>query len=305
MLGIQGGLLLSERFQWFAFNQEKGWTVLIAMAVAGLGVLALLIVSFASYLFKWQFQFSVKSLVLLLLVSAIPCCWFAEKRRQASSQLEAFKVFRAFPGIIRYDFEMSSEKAANRVTSQLIDVLGNDFFADLERVCLGSTQEFTDKEMAFVQFTRGLHSLSLNGAAISNDGVTYLQGLHELEHLSLSRTQLTDVGLEPLETIITLQRLYLMKTAISDAGLVHLRPLARLELLHLADTAIGDEGLAHVQQLTNLRSLFLQNTNVTDAGLEKLRCLVSLERLDVRGTQVTQEGVRRFQEVLPNCKIQL
>jgi len=97
LLGIQGGLLLSERFQWFAFNQEKGWTVLIAMAVAGLGVLALLIVSFASYLFKWQFQFSVKSLVLLLLVSAIPCCWFAEKRRQASSQLEASGIPRNYP----------------------------------------------------------------------------------------------------------------------------------------------------------------------------------------------------------------
>jgi hypothetical protein len=31
LLAVQVFLLLSEKFQWFPFNQNKGWTVLIAM----------------------------------------------------------------------------------------------------------------------------------------------------------------------------------------------------------------------------------------------------------------------------------
>ena len=35
LLAVDGLLWLSERFQWFAFNQHKGWTVLIAVAAVG------------------------------------------------------------------------------------------------------------------------------------------------------------------------------------------------------------------------------------------------------------------------------
>ena len=33
LLVVQVFLLLSERFKWFAFNERKGWTVLIAVGV--------------------------------------------------------------------------------------------------------------------------------------------------------------------------------------------------------------------------------------------------------------------------------
>ena len=32
LLAVEGTLLLSEQFRWFAFNEWKGWTVLIAIA---------------------------------------------------------------------------------------------------------------------------------------------------------------------------------------------------------------------------------------------------------------------------------
>ena len=37
LLALEGFLLLSEWFRWFPFNQHKGWTVLIAMAVCRAG----------------------------------------------------------------------------------------------------------------------------------------------------------------------------------------------------------------------------------------------------------------------------
>ena len=35
LLVVEGVLWLSERFQWFAFNHHKSWTVLIAVAAVG------------------------------------------------------------------------------------------------------------------------------------------------------------------------------------------------------------------------------------------------------------------------------
>jgi hypothetical protein len=40
LLAVQVLLLLSERFQWFWFNEHKGWTVLIAIGVVCVAVLA-------------------------------------------------------------------------------------------------------------------------------------------------------------------------------------------------------------------------------------------------------------------------
>jgi hypothetical protein len=38
LLAAEGFLLLSERFRWFAFNEKKGLTVLIAVASVGVAV---------------------------------------------------------------------------------------------------------------------------------------------------------------------------------------------------------------------------------------------------------------------------
>jgi hypothetical protein len=36
LMAVQAFLVLSQQFQWFAFNERKGWTVLIGCAVLGL-----------------------------------------------------------------------------------------------------------------------------------------------------------------------------------------------------------------------------------------------------------------------------
>ena len=43
LLAVEVFLLLSERFQWFAFNENKGWTVLIAVGVVGVAVVVMLV----------------------------------------------------------------------------------------------------------------------------------------------------------------------------------------------------------------------------------------------------------------------
>jgi beta-lactamase regulating signal transducer with metallopeptidase domain len=53
LLAVEGFLLLSERFHWFAFNQHKGYTVLIALASVGVAMLLMLAWFGVALLFRW------------------------------------------------------------------------------------------------------------------------------------------------------------------------------------------------------------------------------------------------------------
>ena len=83
LLAVEGLLWLSERFQWFAFNQHAGWTVLIALA--GVGVFLLLMLSWyvLALVFRWRFQFSILWLLVLTLAVALPCSWLAAEIKRA------------------------------------------------------------------------------------------------------------------------------------------------------------------------------------------------------------------------------
>jgi hypothetical protein len=71
LLVVECQLWLSERYTWFGFNEKKGWTVLIAAAVVGMAFLVMLLWFVASLLLRWRFQFSIRSLLLVVVV-AVP-----------------------------------------------------------------------------------------------------------------------------------------------------------------------------------------------------------------------------------------
>ena len=68
-------LWLSERFQWPPWH--KGYAVLTALAVVGAAFMGMLLWFFVSLLFRWRFQFSIWSLLVLAVVVAVPCSWLA------------------------------------------------------------------------------------------------------------------------------------------------------------------------------------------------------------------------------------
>ena len=70
MLLAEGLLWLSERFRWFPFNQHKGWTVLIAVASVAAALLAMALWFLAAFVFRRRFQFSIRALLLLMVVVA-------------------------------------------------------------------------------------------------------------------------------------------------------------------------------------------------------------------------------------------
>jgi hypothetical protein len=102
LLAVEGLLLLSARFRWFAFNEHKGWTVLVALAAVGLTLLLLSLWFVAAVLFRRPFQYSLRSLLLLAVVVAIPFSWLATEMQRAREQRDTVAAIHAVGGVIEY-----------------------------------------------------------------------------------------------------------------------------------------------------------------------------------------------------------
>ena len=98
LLAVECLLWLSERFQWFGFNHQKGWTVLIAVASVGLAFVIILAWFVMALVFRWRFQFSIRSLLVLIVVVAVQCSWMTVEMKKVDRQQVAKTAFQRFPG---------------------------------------------------------------------------------------------------------------------------------------------------------------------------------------------------------------
>lgn len=278
LLAVEGVLLLSK--PWF----PKGYAVLTAIAAVIVAMLLMFVWWLVALCFRWRFQFSLRSLLVLTVAVAIPFSWLAveikKAREQRREQREAVETIHRLGGEARYNYQLEGRlpPALFRAT-WLQKLLGDNFFADVAEVHLSGTQA-TDAALGHLK-----------------------GGLSQLVILSLDKTQVTDAGLEHLKGLSQLSILHLHNTQVTDAGLKHLRGLTGLIGLWLDNTQVTDAGLEHLKGLTQLRALSLVNTNVTDVGLEHLKGLTQLRGLRLDHTHVTDKGVKKLQQALPNCRI--
>ncbi|MCC6124962.1 MAG: hypothetical protein IT426_08370 [Pirellulales bacterium] len=323
LLAVEGALLLSERFQWFAFNEKKGWTVLIAVAAVGVFLLLMLLWFISSLIFRWHFQFSIRSLLVLTISVAIPFSWLAVEIKWAREQKELVEAITkdGGGGGVKYDDEFD-KPAYPQVLGWMREQLGDDFFRNVAVLCLGDTQitdgglellngltQLHDLDLSQTKITdaglkhlKGMKQLRLLGLAktqITDAGLEYLKGLKQLEFLDVQFTKITDVGLEHLKRLDQLQLLDLKQTQITDTGLEHLRGLKKLEYFDLSDTKLTDVGLEHLKGMKQLQRLSLADTQITDGGLELLNGLTQLQYLNLSQTKTTDAGVKKLQKALP------
>jgi hypothetical protein len=246
LLMMQGILLLSER--WF----PKGWAVLIAIASVVVTMVMMLCWFVLALCFDWRFQFSLRSLLVLTVVVAIPFSWLGVEMKRAREQREAVEEIQKLGGEVQYDREFSESLALmpNPAPPKLVWLqafLDGDFFDNVVGVLFKNCTQVTDA---------GLH---------------HLRGLAQLQVLELDDTQISDAGLIHLQTLKQLQVLLLNNTHISDAGLGHLKGLTQLQHVWLSNTHTTNAGLEHLTGLTQLQDLNLVDTQVTDQGVRKLQ----------------------------------
>ena len=251
LLSLEGFELLSEHFCWFRFNEHKGYAVLITLASLGMSTLLMLGWFAASLLFHWRFQFSIRSLFILVLVVAIPCSWLATETQRARNQREALKLIVSAGGWAKYDdgseaFEDQLEGPDSPGPVCLRGLLAKDFWTSVVEV-------------------------DLSGLSVTDGGLEHLKGLTELRTLDIGLVHVTGTGLENLRGMGRLHELNLSFTPLTDAGLENVKALTQLKTLDVRNTYVTDAGLDYLKGLTQLQTLQLKGTKVTDEGVKSLQ----------------------------------
>ena len=253
LLAATGFLFVSEKYRWFTFNQHRGWTVLIAVDCVGVVFLALLLWFIIALIFRLRFQFSIRSLLALVVVVALPFSWLAVEMKKAREQKAAVTEINKIGGVA-YDYDDHFTTRLNRgvwpVNHGGVWPVNGGFWPD---------------------FGGGVWLVE------RPPGPAWLQKLlpddffAEVATVGFDASQITDAGLEHLDGLSQLQLLSLADTQVTDAGLEHLKGLSQLQELWLDRTQVTDAGLEHLKGLSQLQELWLNGTKVTEAGVAKLR----------------------------------
>jgi hypothetical protein len=225
---------------------------------------------------RW-YQYSLRTLLIVVTLFALACSWFAVKLQQAKRQKETVEELIRSGCEVRYDYDFDvyglNPNAQPPNPAWLRNLLGIDFVSNV--VAIYSSRPDTLDHLKSLPQLRQLYL----DAQITDDGLEIVRGLTHLQELQLSGTGITDVGLERLSGLTDLRGLHLTKVGITDAGLKYLKRLPRLQTLTLWYVNVSDKGLEDLKELHELRSLWLHETHITD------------------------DGVKDLQRVLPNLKI--
>jgi hypothetical protein len=137
-------------------------------------------------------------------------------------------------------------------------------------------------------------------AGVSPSAFGPLGRLQKLESLSLVACHLTDEHLTFLEGLTALRELSLGENPLQGGCLAHLRQLSQLQHLSLQECPNLDEAnLKHLAVIESLANLNLQYTPVGDAGIKALYGLPSLTIVSLLGSRVTQGGRAELKASLP------
>ena len=233
-------------------------------------------------IFRWRFQFSIRSLLVLVVAVALPCSWLAVEIRAAKRQQELVATAGQMGGQVWYDCKYSGDgfktNAVPPEPAWLQNLLGDDFFASAIGV-------------------------SFMGYEVSGKTLEPLQGLGQVRTLGLRWSGITDEGLDYIKKLAQVRELDVSNNQFTDVQVKHLIGLTQLDALDISETLITDKGLECLTALAQLQRLDLSDTDITDDGLEHLTKLSQLQLLDLSRTQVTAAGVAKLQQALPNCKI--
>jgi hypothetical protein len=80
------------------------------------------------------FQYSLLTLLVLVMLCALACSWLAVKLQHAKRQREAVAEIVKLGGAIHYDWHLYGKHETNRTPKWLRSLLGNDLFQSVSLV---------------------------------------------------------------------------------------------------------------------------------------------------------------------------
>lgn len=293
LIGTFLACILALIATWILRGRE--WTPTLAPVVV---LLTLMIVVPLGQFVRSRFRMSLRSALVLMTALAIVLGGFGTTANRARVQRRAVqsvrRLARPIPNLfeqpeasVRYirSNDLGGDLARGRggwiVPSWMVDLLGEDFFFDVQAVAIHSQDLLDPDALADVELEH-FEQVSLRGCLIGMQSMERLASMPRLRSLDLTLAGIKDVHLKPLGKLEHLETLYL--------GNAWNAPKANI---------ITDEGLSHLSGLTNLKHLTLECTGVTARGLEQLKSLKELQLLHLHRTNISNEDVEMIAEMFP------
>jgi hypothetical protein len=177
LLAVESVLWLSNWFRWL----PKGYGVLLAVASVAVFFLLMLGWFLLALVFRLRFQFSLLSLLVLMVAVALPFAWLAAELKVARKQKEAVEGIRNAGVAVAYDYECNPFTSPLPLPGDkppgpawLRKLLGDDLFADVWWI-------------------------DFRGPEVSDAGLEHLKRLPQLQELDLRGTNVTDAGVKNLK----------------------------------------------------------------------------------------------------------
>jgi hypothetical protein len=252
---------------------------------------------------RW-YQYSLRTLMLLVLLIAIGMSWFTVKLSQARQQREIVKQLKT-PGLgVYYDYEVNEGGMRKDIDEipfvpvWLINLLGKDFFTNVVAVETIDVNNANDTTLEHIKELSHLHYLNISAARrITDVGLKHLEGMTQLKSLAISGDEITDTGLVHIKNLYQLESLSIWGKQITDAGLVHLQGLTKLHFLNIGNSKITVKGLVYLKALPQLNEMRLDGESFTDAELEHIKELPQLKKLQICSAQITDNGLIYLKEL--------
>jgi Leucine-rich repeat (LRR) protein len=196
-------------------------------------------------------RFSVRGMLVLVLLFGASFAWLARLTRRANFQRGLAAAIKSDGGMVFYDRD--SDRTINpgsRAPWQeyLVELIGADYFDNV--VFISMLKGATDERLAQAGQLSELMYLSVEGGQVTDAGLEHVTGLTKLRSLDLLDTPVTNIGLASLNRLTSLEMLTLSGTKVTDEGMSHLKGMPLLDSLSLDDSPISDVGLANTTART-------------------------------------------------------
>jgi len=148
------------------------------------------------------FRFSLRTLLVVVVLLSVGMGWFAFKMRQAERQRKAVEALKEVSGMIGYDYQTSEgryvySRAEPPAPAWLTRLLGVDFLSDV--VVVTFLLDVEDEALEHVDVLTNLIGLNLSDTQVTDAGLKHLKGLANLEYLDLNGTHVTEEGIRELQ----------------------------------------------------------------------------------------------------------
>jgi hypothetical protein len=152
---------------------------------------------------RW-FQFSLRTLLLFVLICAIGCAWLAQKMKQKRIEIEATDAILKYGGTAFYEYQFDKDgqfathgKPAGPVW--LRSLIVDNFVCEVTAVQFAVGREIKTGGLEELSRLPKLTKLDLIGTRIDDAGLDRLKGLTQLRDLWVESTKVTDPGVKDLQ----------------------------------------------------------------------------------------------------------